>query len=147
MPEMKLTLYRFHSSPQDTVGILYIDGVFGCFVLEDEYRLDKVMNETRIPAGRYHVALQYSPKFSPRYGHEMLSVLNVPGFTDIRIHKGNTEADTSGCLLVGLSADISHGGRSRILRSTEGYNYVYPIIAEAVNSGDVEIEVVDEQKR
>jgi len=145
---MTLTLYRFHASDFDTVGILYIDGVFGCFVLEDEYRLDKVMNETRIPAGRYRVALQYSPKFSPRYFHDMLTVVNVPGFTGIRIHRGNMESDTSGCLLVGLSADISHGGRSKISRSTEGYNYVYPIIAEALHSGDeVEIEVVDEQRR
>ena len=144
---MKLTLYRFHSSPQDTVGILYIDGVFGCFVLEDEYRLDKVMNETRIPAGRYRVALQYSPKFSPRYGHDILSLVNVPGFTGIRIHKGNTEADPSGCLLVGLNADISHGGRSKILRSSEGYDYIYPIIAKVVNCDSVEIEIVDEQKR
>ena len=145
---MNLTLYRFHGSDFDTVGLLYINGVFGCFVLEDEYRAVKVANETRIPAGRYRIALQYSPKFSPRYGHDILSVLNVPNFTGIRIHKGNTEADTSGCLLLGLNADISHGGRSKIIRSSEAYDYMYPIIAGAITSGDsVELEVVDEKTR
>jgi len=145
---MNLTLYRFHASDYDTVGLLYVNGVFAVFTLEDQYQAVKVMNETRIPAGRYRVALQYSPKMSPHYGHDMISILNVPGFTGIRIHKGNTEEDTSGCLLVGLMADISHGGRSKLLRSTEGYNYLYPIVAEAVGSGDqVEIEIVDERKR
>lgn len=57
----------------------------------------KKLGETAIPSGRYRVEVTYSPKFK-----RWLPVLHdVPGFTGIRIHAGNTSADTDGCILVG----------------------------------------------
>lgn len=50
-----------------------------------------------IPAGTYRLLLTRSPKF----GRWLPLLLQVPGFTGIRIHAGNTVADTRGCILPG----------------------------------------------
>jgi hypothetical protein len=78
-----------------------------CFTLEDPVRevpgedvpLWKIRTDTAIPVGRYRIAITYSPKFKQR----MPILLRVPGFEGIRIHWGNTSADTDGCILVGQS--------------------------------------------
>lgn len=92
-----------------TIGRVYIDGEFFCNSLEDRDRglyqgmlvediaRIKVVGETAIPKGRYKVAITYSPK----YGREMPQVMCVPGYTGVRIHSGNTAADTEGCILLG----------------------------------------------
>lgn len=132
---MRLRLIRFHTSPVDTLGLLEIDGLFTCFVLEDESQTVKIAGETRIPEGLYRVGLYYSPTHSPAYGHDMLTITDVPGFTGILIHKGNTKADTAGCLLVGNHSMLNPYGASRIAESTLAYERVYPLIAQAVPDG------------
>ncbi len=93
-----------------TIGELSVDGVHLSQVMEDRdrgiYQADslqyieslKVMHETAIPYGTYTVVMSYSNKFQ-KYLPE---ILNVPGFTGIRIHSGNTQVDTSGCPLPGV---------------------------------------------
>ncbi len=83
-------------------GQLFVDGTFFCQTLEDpDHRLEdggeKVKDVTSIPRGRYRVVLSKSQRF----GKVMPEVLDVPGFTGVRLHGGNTEADTSGCPLLG----------------------------------------------
>lgn len=87
-------LYTDHS----TRGILLINNKIFCYTLEDTVRpkgADKVPGQTAIPAGRYEVILN----FSNRFQKIMPLLLNVPGFVGIRIHGGNTAADTEGCIL------------------------------------------------
>ena len=140
---MTLHLKRFYESEWDTLGLLYVNGVFVSFVIEDEGRAEKVMHETRIPAGRYRLGLRYSPKFSPKYSHEMIEVQNVPGFTGILIHRGNSEADTSGCLLVGNGAVFNHMGKSHITDSSMAYARIYPILSEGIKAGDTELLITN----
>jgi hypothetical protein len=109
---MELTVLRNRFHKDYTAGQLYIDGVYFCFTLEDEIRDVKVKGETAIPEGYYDVAFEDSPKFGP----QTLTILNVPNFTHIRIHAGNTEKDTDGCILVGWrinSAGVIVPGTSR----------------------------------
>lgn len=116
---MNLTVLRNPSMGGATVGRLYIDGVFACHTLEDEVREIpgrpvaewKVPGATAIPVGRYRVTLQDSPRF----GWQTPTLHDVPGFTHIRMHAGNTHADTEGCLLLGLQATERTliGGTSR----------------------------------
>lgn len=92
-----------------TVGRLYFDGIYFCDTLEDIVRdLDhdgdmdgegeeKIPGETAIPYGRYRVII----KRSPRFKRDLPRILNVNDFTDILIHAGSTNEDTSGCVLVG----------------------------------------------
>lgn len=102
---MKLSLRRSRTNDVCTIGSLYVNGTFLCNVLEDPVRelkgippaVWKIPGKTAIPAGQYQIVLS----FSPRFRRILPELLNVPGFTGIRIHPGNTDADTEGCLLPG----------------------------------------------
>lgn len=140
---MLIEVFRFDSGKEDTLGELFINGRFYCFTLEDEHRDVKVSGETRIPAGQYKVKKRYSPKFTPRTGHDMLWIKDVPGFEYILIHSGNTEDDTDGCLLVGTAIGKLNGKRA-VLNSKVAYNKIYPVISDAIDKGEeVTIKYMD----
>jgi hypothetical protein len=96
---MKLELIRLEFEGEATVGELRIDGEWFCWTLEDLVRAQKIKHQTAIPAGTYRVRLSRSQRFK----EIMPEVLDVPGFSGIRIHPGSTAANTSGCILVGLN--------------------------------------------
>ena len=96
---MDLILQRDKSTATSTPGTLSIGGKFIAFTLEDLVRSGpKIHGRTAIPAGTYPVKLTMSPRFKK----VLPDVGSVPGFVGVRIHGGNTHADTEGCPLVGL---------------------------------------------
>lgn len=118
---IKLELKRIAKKETYTIGKLYINDVYFCDTLEDKDRglfqgmllndikRIKVMHQTAIPTGTYKMTVNLSPKFKrllPR-------LLNVPGFDGILIHRGNTDKDTSGCILVGENKAVG-----KVLNST-----------------------------
>lgn len=107
---IKLELKRRWFTDHSTVGELRINGDFECFVLEDVVRDHKVAGQTAIPAGTYTVIIDKSTRFK----RWMLHLLNVPGFAGIRVHSGNTAADTEGCLLVGATKALDAVFGSRV---------------------------------
>ncbi len=100
MSPLELVVQRRPSADGCTLGQLTIDGAHECFTLEDVVRDGpKIPGETAIPAGRYAVAITFSPRFQ-----RMLPLLcDVPNFEGVRIHAGNRASETEGCLLVGQS--------------------------------------------
>ncbi len=94
---MKLKLIRDQRGADHTYGKLYINDNYFCETIEDEERAQKVMHETAIPKGTYRVILNFSNRFQQR----MPLLLNVPNFSGIRIHSGNTDDDSSGCVILG----------------------------------------------
>lgn len=104
---MELILKRTRFRDHITSGQLYVDGAYFCFTLEDKVREPKdgqgdvnkwkIKGETAIPSGLYEIVLEFSPKF----GSDTITLLKVPGFDKIRIHAGNTQLDTEGCIIVG----------------------------------------------
>ena len=149
---MKIRLERIASDSESTIGIFFIDGVFQCFTLEDEYRATKVPGETRIPAGAYRVSLRVNggltKKYAARYPdihRGMLWLQGVPGFEWIYIHVGNRDEHTEGCILVGDTASASRGDMS-IGSSVNAYRRIYPMLADAAENGDLEIEIIDRDR-
>ena len=106
---MRITVDRKFLRDTYTIGKMFINGEYFCDTLEDKVRdlnkdgdlLDegeeKIYGQTAIPYGKYRVILTYSPKFK----RELPLLLKVPHFEAIRIHKGNDESHSAGCLLVG----------------------------------------------
>lgn len=132
---MELLVQREPSINGTTFGKLYVNGHYQCETLEDQIREVpyrpvsewKVDGATAIPAGLYHVAIT----FSNRFQRDMPLVEGVEGFSGIRIHPGNTSADTAGCLLVGTAR-----AGSTITNSRAAFTSLFIMIDAAIESGE-----------
>lgn len=112
METLELTLQRTEKDPLRTPGELYVRDVFYCYTLEDRVREVpgepvenwKVPGTTAIPSGRFRLTLVDSPHF----GKDTIAINHVPGFEYIRMHSGNTERNTEGCVLLGYQLTHLH---------------------------------------
>ena len=131
---MELTVRRCWKEGDATVGDLLVNGEWACYTLEDEVRGTadniaevKIPGKTAIPAGRYQVLVTFSQRFQ-----RMLPILlDVPSFSGVRIHSGNTASSTEGCLLIG---EVHEFGQ--ILRSRAALNALLPKIGAALSAGE-----------
>ena len=118
---MNLTLERIAKRETYTIGHLYINGEYFIDTIEDKDRhltssmpLSKIKEikvaaETAIPTGTYKIDMNtISPKYSLKpwyvkncHGARVPRLVNVPGYSGVLIHTGNTAADSAGCILVG----------------------------------------------
>ena len=146
---MKLTVVRTQFGTDATNGLLFIDGIFECYTLEDQYQAVKVMHETCIPEGTYNIKFRktggFHAKYTERYKnahHGMLHIQDVPNFTYILIHTGNTDEHTSGCLIVGeTQQDLEVSKDGFIGSSAVAYKKMYAKVAGQLLQGkDVTIE-------
>jgi len=120
---MRLTLVRKWQSSTATAGVLSVDRLLTVFSLEDTLRAPgiKAPGTTCISPGEYDVLLTTSDRvqrgilWSPRADHVLPLLRDVPGFEGIRIHAGNRDADTIGCILVG--ADLVVDGMVKAPRT------------------------------
>lgn len=129
---MDIKVKRIARKDKYTIGKMYVNGVYVCDTLEDkdrglrqdmsleEIQKIKVKNETAIPTGKYSVRLDI---VSPRFGGQSFyqnvckgclpRLEDVPGFEGVLIHCGNTDKDSSGCILVGLNKVVGQVINSR----------------------------------
>lgn len=138
---MKIRVDRFEFSETSTISRLTCGG-FSCFILEDVDRhledskdgKEKVYGRTAIPRGTYEVIITYSNRFK----RELPLLRNVKYFEGIRIHPGNSDVGTDGCLLPGssYSADFVYNSRAT-------FNKLFGLIEDALDRGDkVELEIL-----
>jgi len=135
---MEIVVTRNIRTAKSTIGCLTIMGnAFKCFTLEDtdrglnqkmslvEVQQAKVFGKTAIPSGRYQVTINESQRFN----RPMPLILNVPDYEGIRIHSGNTAADTDGCLLLGMDKGVDVVANSR-----EAFTQFFMILAQALSN-------------
>jgi Family of unknown function (DUF5675) len=128
---MNIEVKRRPSTAQSTLSEWFVNGVFECYGIEDVVRPTgeaKVFGKTAIPAGTYQVIISWSPRFK----RPLPLLLNVPGFAGVRIHAGNTAADTEGCLLPGTGA-----GKDMVTNSRVAFEKLFRKIEAAAKKGRV----------
>ena len=121
--DMKLLLEREPSTANFTRGRLYLLNpkiktsdakMFICHTLEDVQRDVKIAGKTAIPWGMYKLIVNMSNRFKKR----LPLLLDVPNFEGVRIHGGNTEQNTEGCILVAArKTAIGIAGCEPVLKS------------------------------
>lgn len=132
---MEIEIRRTPSTVYGTFGKLFIDNVYACETLEDVVTERdgvpvaewKVAGESAIPKGRYRVTISHSPRFK----RELPLLSAVPGFSGVRIHAGNTDKDTEGCILVGVAQDGQRLSQSRV-----AFDELFRDIREAIDNGE-----------
>ena len=118
---MKVLLNRRWKKSEYTIGEWIVDGVKICNVLENpdrglrqdmsltEIKKRKVPKNTAIPTGHYIIKMTYSPRFKCM----MPQILDVIGFSGIRVHSGNWVYQTDGCPLLGDNTKKGFVGNSK----------------------------------
>lgn len=124
---MEITLRRYPSNYYCTIGELSLEDQFLCYTLEDVVREEKIPHITAIPEGKYEVVITESERF----GVKLPLLLNVPNYSGVRIHAGNTAKDTDGCILVGTSKSVHF---DTIYNSRIALARLQPIIQEALDN-------------
>ena len=146
--EKNLEVFRYSSGADSTLGLLFLNDATGreflAYTLEDEFRVEKVSAETRIPEGKYDIQLRTTGGFHNRYFQKfgvpwhkgMLHVQDVPGFKYILIHTGNTDENTMGCLLVADTSQQNITKDGFIGASVDAYKRIYPSLAQWLLDGN-----------
>lgn len=148
---MKLTLKRTFCNGRYTIGHLYDGNTYICDVIEDvdrgltndmplkEIMKKKVKTQTAIPSGTYSITIGVvSPKFhGKKYykdfcGGKLPRLLDVPGFDGILIHRGTTERDSAGCLIVGYNKV-----NGMVVDSTQAFEKLYGMMRAASVRGEM----------
>lgn len=156
---------RYSDNGKSTQGLLFElamgfnKPLWFCHAIEDEHREVKVMNETRIPAGRYELKIRredtpltikhrgpYNRGYKKPWFEYHIEIVGIPNFSDVYIHAGNNESDTSGCLLLNDTANnhiIEEGAMERSIQAVKRfYDKVYPWLEEGKQAF---LEIRDEQ--
>lgn len=128
---MKLKLIRTSMQEGFTTGVLYAGNEMMAHTLEPQQRdlsaEPKVWGRTAIPAGTYPIR-QVS---SQRFKRKMPYLIDVPHFTRVMFHYGNSVADTHGCILIGERKE-----RDTLKNSRVTFNRLYALLAQAEEAGE-----------
>ena len=136
LSKINLLIIRDTFTEESTLGKLYINGEFFFDYLENTCK-NNVRNISCIPDGVYDVRLRL-PRESASRDYLHLLVKEVPNRDYILFHRGNTSADTSGCILVGQTREQDRVNNSRLAMDL--------VIKEILNLGGENINLIIKNK-
>ncbi|EJP4876783.1 hypothetical protein RC939_001722 [Campylobacter jejuni] len=126
---MKIKIIRRYTGKTCVIGKFKVFNdddklLFECFSLEENKEGVERNKDLRIPEGNYNLRRHTPSRFentlrsiTKKYDDTMINVFNekVPFDRHILIHWGNTDKDTKGCILLGLTKDNNNEsiGQSR----------------------------------
>lgn len=146
-----ITVLRYLDDGFTSLGLIFFKQKFFAYTLEDTFRSEKLAGKTRIPSGTYRISFRkqdtpltekYRQRFSWFTYH--LELNNVPNFSNIYIHVGNTHVDTDGCILVADGVNISSSDKI-ITHSRLAFERLYKKIKALLQIQEVvTIRIIDE---
>ncbi len=134
--DLHLVMRKIDERARTTISSLQLNGNHLCFILEDQYFVDKVKGITRIPAGSYEIVKRYVGKYAARsaWGFS-LELKDVPNYTAILIHPGNEHEDTAGCLIPGTLIGVQDDNDYFVTSSRVAFRPLEKLISEILVSG------------
>ena len=140
MSETKII--RVAQGKHSTLSHLYVNRLFGCYLLEDTIRAEKIPGETCIPTGIFKLKMNKDAGMNERYFkaypkmHQgMIEISGLPNFSLVFIHIGNYHTDTAGCPLTGHYW-MHNGDDFSVMQSAFAYGYIYPKLVRQIESGN-----------
>lgn len=139
---VSITVLRYSDDGTTTIGLLYLNGFFYCYTLEDTHREIKIAGQTRIPAGKYPIdfirhetdlTLKYRRLF-PEWFQFHLEIKNVPNYIGVYIHSGGDHTHTAGCLLVSDSLSVKNEAKF-LTNSKNTFRRLYTYLQTEIEKG------------
>ncbi|EJA3610249.1 hypothetical protein MWJ05_000762 [Campylobacter jejuni] len=151
---MKITINRRYTGKTCVIGkfkVLDDDDkiLFECFSLEEDKEGLESGKDLRIPTGVYNLRRHSPSRFentlrsiTKKDDDTMINVYNdeVPSSRAILIHWGNTDKDTQGCILLGLTKDNNN---ESIGQSRQACKEFYDLM-HGKNLEDIKLEITNE---
>ncbi|EIJ4040955.1 hypothetical protein K9T45_000741 [Campylobacter jejuni] len=156
---MKIKINRRYTGKTCVIGKFRVfddneNILLDCFSLEEDKEGLEREQDLRVPAGIYNLKRHVESSFNPKGKKEVAgvkvlkdddSVINifnndVPFNRRILIHWGNTDKDTQGCILLGLTKDNNN---ERIGQSRQACKEFYDLMY-GKNLEDIKLEITNE---
>ncbi|EFP5444196.1 hypothetical protein H1G73_000338 [Campylobacter coli] len=150
---MKITINRRYTGKNCVIGkfkVLDDDDkiLFECFSLEEDKEGLESGKDLRIPEGNYNLRRHTPSRFEntlrsiTKKDDTMINVYNdeVPSSRAILIHWGNTDKDTQGCILLGLTKDNNN---ESVGQSRQACKEFYDLM-HGKNLEDIKLEITNE---
>ncbi|EAH9434391.1 hypothetical protein P2W10_000306 [Campylobacter jejuni] len=151
---MKITINRRYTGKTCVIGkFKVLDDeekiLFECFSLEEDKEGLESGKDLRIPEGNYNLKRHSPSRFentlrsiTKKDDDTMINVYNddVPSSRAILIHWGNTDKDTEGCILLGLTKDNNN---ESIGQSRQACKEFYDLM-HGKNLEDIKLEITNE---
>ncbi|EHP1287786.1 hypothetical protein KN947_000611 [Campylobacter coli] len=151
---MKITINRRYTGKTCVIGkFKVLDDeekiLFECFALEEDKEGLESGKDLRIPEGNYNLRRHTPSRFentlrsiTKKDDDTMINVFNekVPFDRHILIHWGNTDKDTQGCILLGLTKDNNN---ESVGQSRQACKEFYDLM-HGKNLEDIKLEITNE---
>ncbi|HFO1464151.1 TPA: DUF5675 family protein [Campylobacter jejuni] len=150
---MKVTINRRYTGKTCVIGKFKVFDdddklLFECFSLEEDKEGLESGKDLRIPEGNYNLKRHSPSRFEntlrsiTKKDDTMINVYNddVPSSRAILIHWGNTDKDTQGCILIGLTKDNNN---ESVGQSRQACKEFYDLM-HGKNLEDIKLEITNE---